>query len=89
MKKEDILKTAETLITGQRADDYGSLEDNFGRIAGMWSILLGRPEISKTDVALCMAAVKMCRLYNSPDHIDSWIDLAGYAAIGGELASDD
>jgi len=86
MKKEDVLKIAETLITGQRADDYGSVYDNFSNIAEMWSILLKTP-VSCSDVALCMATVKMCRLIKTPGHEDSWVDLAGYAAIGGELAS--
>jgi hypothetical protein len=36
-----------------------------------------------------MIAVKLARLKTSPDHIDSWVDLAGYAAIGGELGSTD
>ncbi|MFT5518600.1 MAG: hypothetical protein ACI9RI_000866 [Oceanospirillaceae bacterium] len=85
MNKEDVLITASNLISGQRADDYGSLEDNFGRIAAMWGVILGN-DVSTEQVALCMAAVKMCRLVNTPDHADSWVDLAGYAAIGSELA---
>jgi hypothetical protein len=85
MNKEDVLITASNLISGQRADDYGSLEDNFGRIAIMWGVVLGRV-VTTEQVALCMASVKMCRLVNSPDHADSWVDLAGYAAIGSELA---
>jgi hypothetical protein len=34
-----------------------------------------------------MALVKIARLANSPDHMDSWIDIAGYAACGGEIAA--
>ena len=33
---------------------------------------------------MAMAAVKLARLVETPDHQDSWIDLAGYAAIGSE-----
>jgi len=86
MKKEEILSTASGLISGQRAEDYGSLEDNFGRIAAMWAVILESDFVSTEQVALCMAAVKMCRLVKSPQHTDSWVDLAGYAAIGGELS---
>lgn len=86
MKKEEILSTASGLISGQRAEDYGSLEDNFSRIAAMWGVILDTDYVSREQVALCMAAVKMCRLVNTPNHADSWVDLAGYAAIGGELS---
>ena len=41
-----------------------------------------RPE----EVVLCMIAVKMSRLCRVPDHRDSWTDIAGYAALGGEIA---
>jgi hypothetical protein len=33
-----------------------------------------------------MCWLKMCRLMNGLSHEDSWVDLAGYAALGGELA---
>jgi hypothetical protein len=29
--------------------------------------------------ALAMIGVKMARLAHNPDHLDSWIDIAGYA----------
>ena len=32
----------------------------------------------------CMIAVKMSRLINSPKHLDSWIDIVGYAALAAE-----
>jgi hypothetical protein len=31
-----------------------------------------------------MVAVKQARLIISPNHEDSWVDIAGYAALGGE-----
>jgi len=37
-------------------------------------------------VALCMAAMKLARLSARPNHQDSAIDLAAYAAICAELA---
>ena len=85
MKKEYVLMVAGNLISGQRAEDYGNLEDNFGRIAAMWTVILDK-DVSTEQVALCMASVKICRLITTPTHEDSWVDLAGYAAIGGELS---
>ena len=36
-----------------------------------------------------MAWVKISRLCNTLDHEDSWVDLASYAALGGEMSEDD
>ena len=34
-----------------------------------------------------MALLKIARASANPEHIDSWIDGAGYMACGGELAT--
>ena len=44
---------------------------------------LGEPE----DVAAMMALLKIARLMSNPEHVDSWIDGAGYLACGGEVAT--
>lgn len=85
--RAQILRTAEKLINGQRAKDYGDACENFQRIADLWAPILRTP-VTAEQVALCMAQVKIARLITSPGHEDSWIDLAGYAALGGEIASD-
>lgn len=36
-----------------------------------------------------MTWVKMARLAKNPSHQDSWIDIAGYAGLGGEIGSMD
>ena len=46
-------------------------------------------DIAPHQVALCMALLKAARLTHTPDHADSWADLAGYAALGSELATKD
>lgn len=85
VSRDYILDTAKDLISHDRHDDYGSAEDNHERIAAIWRIILGVPEIEPWQVALCMAGVKMARLAFDPTKEDSWIDLAGYAALGGEM----
>lgn len=80
-----ILSTAEALINGSRNDAYGDALENFTNIAAGWSVLLGTT-VKPHQVALCMAWVKQCRLAHSPQHFDSWVDMAGYAALGGEIA---
>ena len=59
---------------------------NFKDIADGWSLIL-KTEVTREDVALCMAWVKMARLAKNPNHKDSWVDIAGYAGLGGEISS--
>ena len=84
--RETILATAARLIADDRQRVYGTPYQNFGRIAQLWSVILGR-EISRSEVALCMDAVKTARLIQTPDDEDGWIDKCGYSAIGGELSA--
>jgi hypothetical protein len=80
MKDDDhsILMEAARLINGDRAQDYRHPLDNFTRIAELWSIILDHP-VTPEDHILCMLAVKIARLVHTPEHMDSIIDLAGYA----------
>lgn len=88
MKRDKVLSAAEGYINGPRANEYGSAKDNFARIGQMWGIILGTEAVTPEVVALCMVAIKISRLTNTPDHLDSWIDMAGYAALGAEIATD-
>ena len=83
MKREQILDKAKTLISGERAKDYGDAYLNHKRIAELWSPILDK-DITVEQVNACMIAVKLSRLIETPDHEDSWIDICGYAALGGE-----
>lgn len=86
MKREDILKAAEAVVN-TRGESYGTPAENFSRIANLWSIILNQ-NITVRDVGLMMIALKISRLQETPDHEDSWIDLAGYAAITAEAIAD-
>jgi len=83
--RNEILATAGALVNGQRNQDYGTAAVNFSRIAQGWSVIFGRT-VEAHEVALAMDWVKTCRLITSPDHLDSWVDKAGYTALGGEIA---
>ena len=85
-RREAILATAARLVADDRQRVYGAPYQNFGRIAQLWSVILGRA-ISRAEVALCMDAVKTARLIQTPDDEDGWIDKCGYSAIGGELSA--
>ena len=90
-ERETILDDARHAVINERQDEYGDLEDNFEAIARLWSSHLTTahnflPELDSIDVAIMMALLKLARLGANPDHADSWVDTAGYAACGGELA---
>lgn len=84
VSRESILCDAYNCVCGQREEDYGTPESNFGRIADMWSAYKG-VDISPVDVAAMMALVKIARIASGHAKSDNWVDLAGYAACGGEI----
>lgn len=87
MKRADILRTAEKCVCGQREQDYGSPENNFQVIADFWSVYKG-VQFSANDVAMMMALLKVARIKSGGGTADSFVDLAGYAACGGELVTE-
>ena len=88
MKRDDILKNAMMLINGKRSKDYGDAYDNHQRIADLWSVVFGF-KVLVWQVYLCLILVKVARLINSPKHLDSMIDITGYAALLGETIEKD
>ena len=85
MHRGKILDEAKRLTASDRQDVYGDPSENHQRIADLWSVYL-ETEISPSQVALCLCLVKVSRLMATPNHLDSFIDLAAYAAIAGELS---
>lgn len=86
MKSGKILDEAKRLTATDRQDIYGDPYINHKRIADLWSVYL-ETEITPSQVALCLCLVKIARLIETPDHEDSFVDLAAYAAIAGEIES--
>jgi hypothetical protein len=84
VNRKDVLLSAASLINGDRHADYGSAWENHKRIADIWSVVFGHP-VTPAQVALCMVGVKIARLVNDPSKADSWVDIAGYAALGSEM----
>lgn len=80
-----FIDKAGELISGQRADDYGDATESFRRIAVIWSAILG-VKVTAEQVAACMIGLKLGRLSNETSHEDSWVDIIGYAALGGEAS---
>ena len=93
MKREEILAAAQKCVCGDREQDYGSPENNFNTIAKMWSAYMmslpkmpdGFPWLMPHDVAAMLALLKIARIASGNGKEDNWVDLAGYAACGGEI----
>lgn len=80
----NTLSKAAALIEGERMQDYGPPEKSFRRLAVGWTEIVG-VEIDSKQVALMLAWMKISRLTQNSDHEDSWVDLAAYGGIGGDL----
>lgn len=86
MDKNEVLDKAKTIINGERQGTYGNAEDNFANIAAFWSTYLNTP-IDSTDVANMMILMKVARNSSGVYKDDNYIDICGYAALGGEIAA--
>jgi hypothetical protein len=78
LEKEDVCDVAKRLTSYDRQLDYGSPIEDFTKQAKMWSVILNT-NVTPQQIAMCMIAVKLCRMTNSPRHRDSAIDVVGYA----------
>ena len=87
--RSEILREAERIVYGDREDEYGSPAVNLQATADLWSAYLERQlnaPIKPYDVALMMVLLKVSRAKNGGQtSMDHFVDIAGYAAIAGEL----
>lgn len=86
-KRAEILATATELIDGDRARTYGDATASFTRVGIVWGAILNTEPFSAADVALMMTSLKLVRAADNPTYLDSWVDAAGYIALGGEAAT--
>ena len=84
MTRPEILDTTKKCVCGDREQSYGSPENNFSTIAQLWTAYKG-VELTAVDVAIFLSLVKIGRIASGHGKADNWIDLAGYAACGGEI----
>jgi len=98
VKRAEILEAARACVCGEREQDYGSPENNFTTIGLLWGVYLraAHPELAKVvainhitpkDVATMMALLKVARIATGSS-ADSFVDLAGYAALAGEIPAE-
>jgi hypothetical protein len=84
MTGELMLRQAAAVIANRR-ETYGDPVISMTAIAQRWSITLGQP-ITPELVALCLIDLKLARLAANPGHLDSMVDVAGYAAVLREVS---
>jgi hypothetical protein len=75
---EDLLIHAAAVVRDRRRS-YGDPAELFERVAIRWSQVLGT-KVTAAQVGLCLLDLKLVRLANDPGHLDSLVDVAGYAA---------
>ena len=93
MNRKEILAAAERCVCGQREQDYGTPENSFKVIGELWEVYIKEKcvgtdtivTIVPEDVAALLGLLKIARIATGHGKDDNWIDLAGYAACGGEL----
>lgn len=93
MNRKEILAAAERCVCGQREQDYGTPENSFKVIGELWEVYIKEKcvgtdtivTIVPEDVAALLGLLKIARIATGYGKDDNWIDLAGYAACGGEL----
>ena len=90
MTRKEILDAAAQIVTQDRDDQYGPPEACFAAIGNLWTDYLQAINtnidfLRPSDVANMMILLKIARLANGKPKADNWIDIAGYAACGGEL----
>mgnify|MGYP000925734098 FL=1 len=92
MSKADFLDRVKSIVA-EREGQHGKPAETFKAIAAAWSAYLtaivGVPVmLREEDVAMMMVELKVQRFAGGQGtHMDTLLDIAGYAACAGELAS--
>lgn len=88
--RREILEAAARCVCGDRDEQYGTPERSFELIAKLWEAYLRHP-VSAVDVAAMMILFKVARAKGgvilNKNTFDSWVDIAGYSACGGEITA--
>lgn len=89
----EIATEAARLVGGDRAQQHGDKGANFEATAKLWNAYLSirkggvSAPITGSDFANMMVLAKMSRVHTGVKfNMDNFVDMAGYAACGGEVA---
>jgi hypothetical protein len=88
LNRKQILNDAANAVLRDRNATHGKPENSFGTIAKLWGVFIDK-DIEPWQVAIMLGLLKVARAKGNPTNADNFVDLAGYAACGGELAHSD
>jgi Domain of unknown function (DUF6378) len=88
--RAQTLDEAARLVNNDRNKDYGEPINDFSKVVGALNSFgysgPGGRDLEPHDLAFIQTVVKLSRLVQTPTKVDSWVDIAGYAACGREVA---
>jgi len=102
MHASELLIQTAGLVSGDRQRTHGDKRTNFENIARLWNAYmrsiglregvsprtLDALELTGADVGAMMVLLKIARTQSGEHNIDDWRDAAGYAACGGQVATE-
>ena len=83
MNAEALLEHAAGVVTRRRRE-YGDPADVFEAVAQRWSLVFAT-KVTAAQVVIALLDLKLVRLSRDPKHLDSIVDVAGYAAVLREV----
>lgn len=92
MKANDVLKRAQTLMSGDRQRTHGDKRENMDNITQLWAAYLDiRPDgpLKPYEVPILNALQKIARTCLGEWNLDDYVDAAAYLAIAAELSEPD
>lgn len=81
-----ILQDAALLVDGDRHQTHGPADKNLGTTGELWTFYSGR-KLDAHDVAIMNVLQKISRILCGERIRDHYVDIAGWAALAGELAN--
>ena len=83
MRASDVLNECQDVLL-QREERYDGFHITSIRTASLISVI-GEQRVDPEQWCLYMVATKLARIYNSPDHLDNYIDAICYLAEAAAL----
>lgn len=86
--RSELLASAQKTVDGDRDKEFGDPLENMKCAAQLIAGYMGArrgDSITAADVPVIMSLFKIARLAGNRGSKDSWLDLAGYAAIGFDV----